>query len=57
MNFTGMIGKAALMMDWEHHTTSMSEEIKIFATIFPKVCPYACVRFVLIFRNGTNNEV
>lgn len=38
MNFMAMIGKASLMMDWEHHTTSTSEDIKVFATIFPKVC-------------------
>lgn len=37
MNFMSMIGKASLMMDWVHHTTSKSEDIKVFATIFPMV--------------------
>ncbi|KAJ4391907.1 hypothetical protein N0V93_005527 [Gnomoniopsis smithogilvyi] len=30
-----MIGKASLEMDWEHHATDKSEEIKVFATLFP----------------------
>jgi C-22 sterol desaturase len=33
----GMIGKAALELDWEHHPTPKSEEIKVFATLFPMV--------------------
>lgn len=33
-----MIGKAALEMDWEHHATERSEEIRVFATLFPMVC-------------------
>jgi len=37
MNFMSMIGKASLMMDWEHHATPKSENIKVFATIFPEV--------------------
>ncbi|KAL7275084.1 RNA polymerase C-22 sterol desaturase [Rhizina undulata] len=36
MNFMAMIGKASLFMDWEHHTTPQSEDIKVFATIFPE---------------------
>ncbi|KAK9468418.1 cytochrome P450 [Lipomyces arxii] len=35
MNFTCMIGKAAMLMDWTHEVTPESEEIKVFATIFP----------------------
>lgn len=31
-----MIGKACVEMDWKHEVTPDSEEIKIFATIFPK---------------------
>ncbi|KMU77726.1 cytochrome P450 61 [Coccidioides immitis RMSCC 3703] len=31
-----MIGKASMMMDWEHHATPISEDIKVFATIFPQ---------------------
>lgn len=38
MNFMAMIGKASLFLDWEHHPTEKSEEIKVFATIFPQVC-------------------
>jgi len=34
-NFMGMISLASLMVDWEHHITPKSEEIKVFATIFP----------------------
>lgn len=33
----GMIGKAALEIDWKHHATERSEEIKVFATLFPMV--------------------
>lgn len=36
MNFMSMIGKASLFLDWEHHPTTKSEEIKVFATIFPQ---------------------
>ncbi|KAF3480342.1 Cytochrome P450 61 [Arthroderma uncinatum] len=35
----GMIGKAALELDWTHHATDKSEEIKVFATLFPMVSP------------------
>ncbi|KAK2737689.1 RNA polymerase C-22 sterol desaturase [Myotisia sp. PD_48] len=31
-----MIGKASMMLDWEHHATPVSEDIKVFATIFPQ---------------------
>lgn len=37
MNFMAMVGKASLFLNWDHHTTSKSEEIKVFATIFPQV--------------------
>jgi C-22 sterol desaturase len=36
-NLALMIGKAAMGLDWVHHATPLSEEIKVFATIFPKV--------------------
>ncbi|KAE8133564.1 cytochrome P450 [Aspergillus pseudotamarii] len=36
MNLMAMIGKASLALDWEHHNTPESEDIKVFATIFPK---------------------
>jgi sterol 22-desaturase len=32
-----MIGKAAMQLDWEHHSTPRSEEIRVFATLFPMV--------------------
>ncbi|KAL9474213.1 hypothetical protein ACSS6W_008593 [Trichoderma asperelloides] len=35
-----MIGKASLEIDWVHHATSRSEEIRVFATLFPMdECP------------------
>lgn len=34
--FTGMLGKIAMGADLVHHKTELSEEIKVFATIFPK---------------------
>ncbi|EGV62706.1 cytochrome P450 [Yamadazyma tenuis ATCC 10573] len=34
--FTGMLGKFLLYADLIHHKTELSEEIKVFATIFPK---------------------
>ena len=37
LNLALMLGKASLMMDWKHYPTSLSEEIEVFATIFPKV--------------------
>ncbi|EEP81681.1 cytochrome P450 61 [Uncinocarpus reesii 1704] len=44
LNLMAMIGKASLLMDWEHHATPISEDIKVFATIFPQDdCP-------LVFR-------
>ncbi|KAK9476143.1 cytochrome P450 [Lipomyces japonicus] len=36
MNFIALIGKAALLLDWDHEVTPDSEEIKVFATIFPQ---------------------
>ncbi|CZR62360.1 probable cytochrome P450 (involved in C-22 denaturation of the ergosterol side-chain) [Phialocephala subalpina] len=35
MNLALMIGKASMFLDWKHHPTPKSEEIKVFATIFP----------------------
>ena len=39
LTMTAMIGKAALELDWVHHPTARSEEIKVFATLFPMVSP------------------
>jgi C-22 sterol desaturase len=36
-NLMLMIGKASMMLDWTHKITDLSEEIKVFATIFPMV--------------------
>ncbi|GEQ70634.1 hypothetical protein JCM33374_g4312 [Metschnikowia sp. JCM 33374] len=36
MLFTGMLGKFVMNSDMNHHVTPISEEIKVFATIFPK---------------------
>jgi len=36
LNLQAMIGKASMMLDWKHDITPLSEEIKVFATIFPK---------------------
>lgn len=36
MLFTGMLGKFLMNADLIHHKTPLSEEIKVFATIFPK---------------------
>ncbi|KAI5949335.1 ERG5 [Candida jiufengensis] len=36
MTFTGMLGKFLMNSDLIHHKTKLSEEIKVFATIFPK---------------------
>ena len=37
LNLMAMIGKASMHLDWEHHATPISEDIKVFATIFPQV--------------------
>ena len=37
LNLMAMIGKASLEMTWEHQSTPTSEDIKVFATIFPLV--------------------
>lgn len=40
LSMAAMIGKAALELDWTHHATEGSEEIRVFATLFPMVsCP------------------
>lgn len=42
LTMAAMIGKAALEVDWVHHATSRSEEIKVFATLFPMVSRTYC---------------
>lgn len=47
-NLIAMIGKASLWLDWEHMATKRSEEVKVFATIFPMV------RFGALFYASAN---
>lgn len=35
MNLVSLMGKAAMLYDWKHTVTEKSEEIRVFATIFP----------------------
>jgi C-22 sterol desaturase len=37
LSMAAMIGKAALELDWKHHATEKSDEIKVFCTLFPMV--------------------
>ncbi|RMJ28902.1 Cytochrome p450 [Aspergillus sp. HF37] len=37
VTLAGMVGKASMTMNWEHTPTPQSEDIKVFATIFPQV--------------------
>lgn len=37
LNLALFVGMASLQLDWKHHATPLSEEIQVFATIFPKV--------------------
>lgn len=37
LNLMAMIGKASIALDWTHEPTPLSEEIEVFATIFPQV--------------------
>ncbi|RYP03705.1 hypothetical protein DL764_004966 [Monosporascus ibericus] len=40
LNLALCLGKASLLLDFKHHPTPVSEEMKVFATIFPKDdCP------------------
>lgn len=37
LNLIAMIGKASILLDWVHEPTAISEDIEVFATIFPQV--------------------
>lgn len=37
LTMAAMIGKAAMELEWTHHATPRSEEIRVFATLFPMV--------------------
>lgn len=39
LSLMAMVGKASMEMNWEHAPTPKSEDIKVFATIFPQVFP------------------
>ena len=59
LSMAAMIGKAALELDWTHHATDRSEEIRVFATLFPMVrtryglAPsYVCPSHELTLRIG-----
>ena len=41
LNLIGMIGKASLCLDWSHKPTEESEDIEVFATIFPQVSMFS----------------
>ncbi|GAB1203081.1 hypothetical protein APSETT445_001707 [Aspergillus pseudonomiae] len=45
LSLAGMIGKASLELDWEHHPTPRSEEIRVFATLFPM--PFFELQFLI----------
>jgi len=36
LNLMAMIGKASVLLDWTHEPTPISEDIEVFATIFPQ---------------------
>ncbi|KAL6249675.1 RNA polymerase C-22 sterol desaturase [Rhinocladiella similis] len=36
LNLMAMIGKASILLDWVHEPTAISEDIEVFATIFPQ---------------------
>lgn len=37
LTMAAMIGKASVELDWVHHATTVSDNIKVFATLFPMV--------------------
>ena len=41
LNLMAMIGKASMELDWVHYPTPISEDIEVFATIFPQVSFYS----------------
>lgn len=49
LSMAAMIGKAALELDWKHHATEKSEEIKVFATLFPMVSADSISGFFFLF--------
>lgn len=37
LNLALFLGKASVLLDWKHHPTPVSDQIKVFATLFPMV--------------------
>lgn len=54
LNLVLFLGKASIQMDWKHHATPLSEEIKVFACIFPKVC---CIINVMFSGSRMTNKM
>ena len=50
LNLMAMIGKASMHLNWEHHVTPLSEQIKVFATIFPQVSEGYQLAMMLHFK-------
>ena len=45
LHLMATLGMASMWLDWVHYPTTKSEDIKVFATIFPQVCrcfPLGC---------------
>lgn len=49
LNLIAMIGKASMLLDWVHFPTPISEDIEVFATIFPQVslCLSQAISFIV----------
>lgn len=57
LNLMALIGKASMSLNWEHHPTPISEDIKVFATIFPQVSlRCSCTRINRSLRIVTNSQ-
>ena len=57
LNLIAMVGKASLMLDWEHHETAVSEDIEVFATIFPQVCAVRSFLVVTVCSRGCSRII
>ncbi|KKK25581.1 cytochrome P450 61 [Aspergillus ochraceoroseus] len=55
LSMAAMIGKAALELDWKHHATERSEEVRVFATLFPMVS--TCLLFKSFLLVGLGSRV
>jgi hypothetical protein len=57
LNLMAMIGKASMMLDWKHRVTDKSEEIKVFATIFPMVSGFCDQELGLSRANSSHRMI